>query len=69
MTVALLAVSFALIVAGAALFTNSVEWLGHRLDLGQSAVGSLLAAVGTALPESIIPIVAVLAGPRARRWR
>ena len=51
-----------LIVAGAALFTNSVEWLGHRMNLGQSAVGSLLAAVGTALPESTIPIVAVLAG-------
>ena len=62
MTYLLLAVSFALIVAGAALFTNSVEWLGHRMNLGQSAVGSLLAAVGTALPESTIPIVAVLAG-------
>jgi cation:H+ antiporter len=61
-TYLLLAVSFALIVAGAALFTNSVEWLGHRMNLGQSAVGSLLAAVGTALPESTIPIVAVLAG-------
>jgi len=62
MTALLLAVSFALIVLGAMLFTNAVEWLGHRLDLGQSAVGSLLAAVGTALPESTIPIVAVLAG-------
>ena len=51
-----------MIVAGAALFTNAVEWLGERLDLGQGAVGSLLAAVGTALPESTIPIVAVLAG-------
>jgi cation:H+ antiporter len=61
-TYLLLAVSFALIVAGAALFTNGVEWLGHRMNLGQSAVGSLLAAVGTALPESIIPVVAVLAG-------
>jgi len=61
-TFLLLAVSFVLIVAGAALFTNSVEWLGHRMNLGQSAVGSLLAAVGTALPESTIPIVAVLAG-------
>ena len=62
MTALLLAVSFALIVAGAELFTNAVEWLGHRLNLGQGAVGSLLAAVGTALPESTIPIVAVLAG-------
>ena len=48
MTVLLLLASFALIVGGALLFTNAVEWFGHRLDLGQGAVGSLLAAVGTA---------------------
>jgi cation:H+ antiporter len=61
-TALLLLVSFVLIVAGALLFTNAVEWLGERLNLGQSAVGSLLAAVGTALPESLIPAVAVLSG-------
>jgi cation:H+ antiporter len=61
-TYVLLAASFALIVGGAALFTNAVEWLGRRLDLGHGAVGSILAAVGTALPESTIPIIAVLAG-------
>ena len=54
--------SFVLIVGGAIGFTNAVEWLGHRLDLGQGAVGALLAAVGTALPESIIPVVALLSG-------
>ena len=62
MTAVLLLVAIALIVVGAYLFTNAVEWAGQRLDLGHSAVGSLLAAVGTALPESVIPIVAVLAG-------
>lgn len=62
MTALLLALSFVLIVGGAVLFTNAVEWLGSRLNLGRSAVGSLLAAVGTALPESTIPVVAVLAG-------
>ncbi|MGI8622725.1 MAG: sodium:calcium antiporter [Solirubrobacteraceae bacterium] len=62
MTALLLAVSFALIVTGALLFTNAVEWLGQRLDMGQGAVGSVLAAVGTALPESTIPVIAVLAG-------
>jgi cation:H+ antiporter len=62
MTVVLLLVSFALIIGGALLFTNAVEWLGARLSLGQGAVGSLLAAVGTALPESLIPVVALLAG-------
>jgi cation:H+ antiporter len=56
----LLAVSFAVILAGALLFTNAVEWLGHRLKLGEGAVGSLLAAVGTAMPETLIAIVALI---------
>jgi cation:H+ antiporter len=56
----LLAVSFAVILAGALLFTNAVEWIGHRLKLGEGAVGSLLAAVGTAMPETLIAIVALL---------
>ena len=50
------------ILIGAELFTNAVEWLGSRLGLSEGAVGNLLAAVGTALPESIIPLVAFLAG-------
>src|SRR6185436_6419582 len=57
-----LAAAFALIIGGAILFTNAIEWSGKRLDLGEGAVGSLLAAVGTALPESLIPVVAVLSG-------
>jgi cation:H+ antiporter len=56
----LLAASFAVILAGALLFTNAVEWLGHRLRLGEGAVGSLLAAVGTAMPETLIAIVALV---------
>ena len=63
MTVALeLLGAFVLIVAGAIGFTNAVEWLGHRMQLGEGAVGALLAAVGTALPESIIPVVALISG-------
>ena len=60
MDVVLLLVSFAVILAGALLFTNAVEWLGHRLELGEGAVGSILAAVGTAMPETLIAIVALL---------
>ncbi len=60
MDVVLLLASFAVILAGALLFTNAVEWLGHRLKLGEGAVGSLLAAVGTAMPETLIAIVALL---------
>jgi cation:H+ antiporter len=62
MTGLLLAAAFALIIGGAVLFTNAIEWSGKRLDLGEGAVGSLLAAVGTALPESLIPVVAVISG-------
>jgi cation:H+ antiporter len=61
-SVVLLVASFAIILAGALLFTNAVEWLGHRLAMGEGAVGSLLAAVGTAMPESFIPIVAIVRG-------
>ena len=64
MTVALeLLAAFVLIVVGAIGFTNAVEWLGHRLNLGAGAVGAILAAVGTALPESIIPVVALVRNP------
>jgi cation:H+ antiporter len=57
-----LAASFAVILAGALLFTNAIEWAGHRLHLGEGATGSLLAAVGTAMPETLIPIVAIIGG-------
>ena len=60
--VVLLLASFAVILAGALLFTNAVEWAGQKLALGQGAVGSLLAAVGTAMPETLIPVVAVIEG-------
>ena len=40
-------------------FVNGVEWVGHKLDLGQKATGTLLAAFGTALPESVVTLVAV----------
>ena len=58
----LLIASFAVILAGALMFTNAVEWLGHRLSLGEGATGSVLAAVGTAMPETLIPIVAIIGG-------
>ena len=60
--VTLIEFGFALvaILAAAALFTNAVEILGERLNLGQGAVGSVLAAVGTALPETMIPVVAIV---------
>lgn len=60
MEVLLLLVSFAIVLTGALIFTNAVEWIGHRLEVGVGAVGSILAAVGTAMPETLIAIVALL---------
>jgi len=54
------AIALVAILLGAVFFTNAVEILGSRLGLQQGAVGSVLAAVGTALPESMIAIVAIL---------
>jgi cation:H+ antiporter len=60
--VVFLLTSFAVILAGALMFTNAIEWAGHRLGLGEGATGSVLAAVGTAMPETLIPIVAIIGG-------
>ncbi|MFO0753744.1 MAG: sodium:calcium antiporter [Thermodesulfovibrionales bacterium] len=56
----LLALSLLIILASAEIFTNGVEVLGRRLSLSQAVVGSILAAVGTALPETILPLVAIV---------
>jgi cation:H+ antiporter len=65
MDLLILLVSFVVIVAGAELFTNGIEWFGRKAGLGEGAVGSVLAAIGTALPETMIPIVAILFSAQA----
>ena len=59
MDLVVLAIAFVVILVGAELFTNGIEWFGRKLQLAQGAVGSVLAAVGTALPETMIPIIAI----------
>ena len=44
------------------LFVNGVEWVGRKFAVGEKATGSLLAAFGTALPESVVTLVAVAFG-------
>jgi cation:H+ antiporter len=46
-------------------FVNSIEWLGKKLNLGATATGTVLAAFGTALPESAVTFVAVVLGRNA----
>ena len=60
MTIIELTLSLVAILGAAILFTNAVEIMGDRLNLGAGAVGSILAAVGTALPETMIPVVAII---------
>jgi len=62
MDIVVLVISFVVILAGAELFTNGIEWFGHKLELGEGAIGSVLAAVGTALPETMIPFIAIVFG-------
>ncbi len=55
----LFVISLVLIFVGSSLFTNGVEWVGRHFDLSEGVVGSIFAAVGTALPETIIPLIAI----------
>jgi cation:H+ antiporter len=58
-TALLFVASLILVVVASELFTNAIEWAGYLLNLGTGATGSLLAALGTSLPETVVPIVAL----------
>jgi cation:H+ antiporter len=51
--------SAALIYLSCKFFVNGVEWVGARLNVSQTATGTILAAFGTALPESVVTFVAI----------
>src|ERR1700744_1219154 len=57
-----LALMLCVILAASELFTNALEHLGERLGISEGVTGSLFAAVGTALPETTVPIIALMAG-------
>lgn len=50
------------ILAGSELFTNALEHLGEKLRISEGVTGSVFAAVGTALPETLVPLLALFAG-------
>jgi cation:H+ antiporter len=62
LTFALLIAAAGIIYLSCEIFVNSVEWLGHKLKVTQTATGTILAAFGTALPESVVTLVAVAFG-------
>jgi cation:H+ antiporter len=62
LTLLLLFGSAVLIYFSCEFFVNAVEWLGKRLAVSRTATGTILAAFGTALPESVVTFVAVAFG-------
>lgn len=56
-------ISLIIILIAAEIFTNALEHLGQKLRLSQGVTGSLFAAVGTALPETVVPLLAIISGP------
>ncbi|TDR80560.1 sodium:calcium antiporter [Paludibacterium purpuratum] len=54
------------ILIAAEVFTNALEHLGHRLGISEGVTGSLFAAVGTAMPETMVPLLAILGGGGGR---
>jgi cation:H+ antiporter len=62
LTVVLFLGSAAAIYFACEFFVNGVEWLGRKLGVGETATGTILAAFGTALPESAVTFVAVVFG-------
>jgi cation:H+ antiporter len=57
-----LAVMLVVILVAAEVFTNALEHLGEKLKISEGVTGSLFAAVGTALPETMVPLLALMAG-------
>jgi cation:H+ antiporter len=68
LTLFLFLVSAGAIYLACEYFVNGIEWFGQKLSLGATATGTVLAAFGTALPESAVTFVAVMFGktPEAR---
>lgn len=62
MVFVLLLAMLVVILIAAEVFTNALEHLGEKLGISEGVTGSLFAAVGTALPETSVPLLALLAG-------
>ncbi|MGD8689959.1 MAG: sodium:calcium antiporter [Gammaproteobacteria bacterium] len=57
-----LLISLVVILIAAETFTNALEHLGEDLGISEGVTGSIFAAVGTALPETMVPLLAIFAG-------
>jgi Ca2+/Na+ antiporter len=48
----------AVILIAAEVFTNALEHLGERMGISEGVTGSVFAAIATAMPESMVPLLA-----------
>lgn len=53
-----LIVGMVFILLAAMVFCNALEHLGESLGISEGVTGSIFVAVGTALPEAIVPLIA-----------
>jgi cation:H+ antiporter len=61
-----LVLMLAVILVAAEVFANALEHLGERLKISEGATGSLFAAMGTALPETMVPLLALAGGTSSK---
>jgi cation:H+ antiporter len=69
MTFAILLAALVTILIGAEAFTNALEHLGERLKISEGVTGSIFAAVGTAMPETMVPVIAILSSVGTQQVR
>lgn len=62
MVIAQLLLMLLIILVAAEVFTNALEHLGERLGISEGVTGSVFAAIGTALPETLVPLLAIFGG-------
>lgn len=62
----LLLLMLIVILIAAEVFTNALEHLGEKLKISEGVTGSLFAAVGTAMPETMVPLLAIMGGTSSK---
>jgi cation:H+ antiporter len=55
------------ILIAAEVFVNALEHLGEKLGISEGVTGSIFAAVGTAMPETIVPLLAIFGGTQNQK--
>lgn len=69
MDILILVGALIVILLGAEAFTNSLEHFGERLGISEGVTGSVFAAIGTALPETMVPLFAIFLGSGSETLR